>query len=89
MDDTKFCYQLIMTLTKFVIYEALFLIKAQEIPRFFLLAVKKKSHLSMRVIRRELSSYLGMTRTVLFNCPINAEIRAVDSQSDLRILFRN
>ena len=78
-----------MMLTKFVIYEALFLIKAQEIPRFFLLAVKKKSHLRMRVIRRKLSSYLGMTRTVLFNCPINAEIRAVDSQSDLRILFRN
>ena len=28
-----------------------------------------------------------MTRTVLFNCPIKAEIRAVDSQSDLRILL--
>ena len=26
-----------------------------------------------------------MTRTVLSNCPIKAEIRAVDSQSDLRI----
>ena len=26
-----------------------------------------------------------MTRTVLFNCPIKAEIRAVDSHSDLRI----
>ena len=28
-----------------------------------------------------------MTRTVLLNCPIKAEIRAVDSQSDLRILL--
>ena len=26
----------------------------------------------------------GMTRTVLLNCPIKAEITAVDSQSDLR-----
>ena len=30
---------------------------------------------------------VGMTRTVLFNCPIKAEFRAVDSQSDLRILL--
>ena len=28
-----------------------------------------------------------MTRTVQLNCLIKAEIRAVDSQSDLRILF--
>ena len=27
------------------------------------------------------------TRTVLINCPIKAEIRAVDSQSDLKILL--
>ena len=60
-----------------MIYEAPFLIKTQEIPRFFLLAVTKKSHLSARV----------MARTVLFNCPIKAQIRAVDSQSDLRILL--
>ena len=52
LDNMKFCYQLIITLTKFVIYEALFLIKRQEIPRFFLLAVKKKSHLSPRVMAR-------------------------------------
>ena len=31
--------------------------------------------------------YLGMTRTVLLNCPIKAEIMAVDSQSDLTILL--
>ena len=28
-----------------------------------------------------LSNYLGMMRTALFHCPINAEIRAADSQS--------
>ena len=28
-----------------------------------------------------------MTRTVLFNCPIKAEIRAVDSQSGLTICY--
>ena len=37
--------------------------------------------------RRVLSNYLGMTRTVLLNCPIKAEIRAVDSRSDLTILL--
>ena len=29
----------------------------------------------------------GMTHTVLLHCPISAEIRTVDSQLDLRILF--
>ena len=38
---------------------------------------EKKSNLRARV----------MTRTVQLNCPIEAEIRAVDSQSDLRILL--
>ena len=41
----------------------------------------------VRVLWRVLSNYLGMMCTVLFNCPIKAEIWAVDSQSDLRILF--
>ena len=39
------------------------------------------------VLWHVLSNYLGMMRTVLFNCPIKAEIWAVDSQSDLRILL--
>ena len=56
LDDTKFCYQLIITFIKFVIYKALFLNKTQEIPRFFFGSCEKKSHLSMHV----------MTRTVLF-----------------------
>ena len=43
----------------------------------------ENSHLSARV----LSNYLGMMRTVLLHCPISAEIRTVDSQSDLRILL--
>ena len=62
------------------VYKALFKTKTQEIPRIFLLVMKKKKkqkHLSARV----------MARTVLLNCPIKAEIRAVDNQSDLRILL--
>ena len=53
---------------------------------FVLLAVKKKA-IKARAWWRVLSSYIGMTRTVLLNCPIKAEIRAVDSQSDLTILL--
>ena len=34
-----------------------------------------------------LSFLLNMTRTVQLNCPIKDEIRAVDSQSDLRIFL--
>ena len=41
--------------------------------KFCFASSEKKSHLSARV----------MTRTVLFNCPIKAEIGSVDSQSDL------
>ena len=58
---------LIITLTKFVIYKALFKIKTEEIPIFF--ASSEKSHLSVHV----------MAHTVLLNCLIKAEIRAVDS----------
>ena len=43
----------------------------------------ENSHLSARV----LSNYLGMMRSVLLHCPISAEIRTDDSQSDLRILL--
>ena len=48
---------------------------------------KKKSHLSARTRWRVLSNYIGMTRTVLLHYPISAEIRTVDSQSDLKILL--
>ena len=42
----------IITLTKVVIYQALFLIKTQEIPRPFFWPAVKKSHLSARVVAR-------------------------------------
>ena len=45
--------------------------------RFGFASSEKKSHLSAHV----------MARTVLSNCPIKAEIRAVDNQSDVRILL--
>ena len=45
--------------------------------------VVKKSYLSVRVMAGTVQ--LGMTRIILLNCPIKAEIRAVKSQSDLRI----
>ena len=47
---------------------------------FFLVSSEKKSHFSGCVI----------ARTVQLNCPTKAEIRAVDSQSDLGIFgYRN
>ena len=65
-------------LTKFVICKALFFkTKTQEIPRFFFASSEKESHLSARL----------MARPVQLHCPIKAKIRAVDSQSDLRILL--
>ena len=54
--------------------------------KFCFASSEKKSHLSARVMAI-LSNYLGMTRTVLLNCPIKAEIRAVESQSDFTILL--
>ena len=47
----------------------------------------KKSHLSVHMQWHILSNYLGMTRTVLLHCPISADIRTIDSQSDLCILL--
>ena len=75
----KFCYQLIITLTKFMIYKALFKIKTQEIPRL-LLAVKKKIFKRARLART-----VQLLRHDAYRF-IKAEIRAVDNQSDLRIL---
>ena len=34
-----------------------------------------------------LSNYLGMMHALLLHCPISAEIRKIDSQSDLCILL--
>ena len=66
-------------LTKFVIYKALFLnqnTRNSKILSFFA-SSEKESHLSARLV----------ARPVQLHCPIKAEIRAVDSQSDLRILL--
>ena len=51
LDDTTFCYQLIMTLTKFVIYKALFKIETQGIEDVFA-SNEKKSHLSAHMMSR-------------------------------------
>ena len=70
MDDVKFCYQLIITLTKFVIYKALFKIKTQEIPRFVFASNVRNSHLSARMMTRTVQ----LLRHDMY-CPIKAEIR--------------
>ena len=68
----KFCYQLLSTtITKFV--NRLFLIKTQEIPRVFFASREKMPF----------KCACAMTHTVLLPRPISAEIRTVDSQSDL------
>ena len=58
-----------------------FKIKTQKFQDFFLLAVKGKSHFSVRVMAHTVQ----LLRHDSY-CPIKAEIRAVDSQSDLKIL---
>ena len=63
-DDTKFCHQLITTITKFVIFCA-FQIKTQEIPGVFFFFKFENIYLSERVRWRVLFNYLSMTRTVL------------------------
>ena len=53
----------------------------------FCFASSEKKKPFKRARWRVVSNYLGLTRTLLLNCPIKAEIRAVDSQSDLTILL--
>ena len=48
-----------------------------------MLAVNKKSHLSADVMARTIQLLLRHDA----HCPIKAEIRTVDGQSDLRILL--
>ena len=52
LDDTKFCYQLIITLTKFVIYKALFENQNTRNFKIFFASNEKKSHLSTCVMVR-------------------------------------
>ena len=70
----KFCYQLSITITKFV--NRLFSIKTQEIPSFF--ASSEKMPFKCVCV---------MAHTVLLPRPISAEIRTVDSQTDLIIFL--
>ena len=80
LDGTKFCYQLIITLTNLRYIKGSFFLqsKHKKFRDLFLPAVKKKNQLSARL----------MVRTVLLDCPTRAKIRAVDKQSDLRILIK-
>ena len=75
MDNIKFCYQLSITITKFV--NRLFSIKMQEIPRVFFASSEKMPF----------KYACAMAHTVLLPRPISAEIRTVDSQSDLIIFL--
>ena len=52
LDDTKFCYQLIITLTKSVIFKALLKSKNKKFQDYFLRAVNKNSHLSESLMAR-------------------------------------
>ena len=77
LDNTKFCYQLIMTIAK--ICNILGFFKSKHVKfRVFFAAVKKKAFMGEGDGAYVLSNYLAMTCTVLLHCP---------SQSDLRILL--
>ena len=67
-----------------MIYKALFVNQNRRNSFFFLLAVKK-SHLSAHVMARTVQ-LLRHDTYCPSKCPIKAEIRVVDSQSDLRNL---
>ena len=54
---------------------------------FFFPAAKKKSHLSARVIARTAQLLTHEAYCPIIHCPTSAEIRAFDSQSDLRVLL--
>ena len=69
-----------------MIFQDFLKIETQEILRVFF-ASGKKNHLSAHVRLCLLSNYLCIMRTALLRCPISAESRTVDSQSDLRILL--
>ena len=53
----------------------------------FLASNEKKKPFKCAYAWRVLSNYIGMTHTVVLHYPISAEIRTVDSQSDLKILL--
>ena len=74
----KFCYQLIISITKFVILRLFSNQNTRNFESFFASSEKKpfkRMHVMVRTVH-----YLDMTCTVLLHCPISAEIRTVDSQ---------
>ena len=83
LDATKFFYQLIITITNFVIYQA-FLNQNSRNSEIFLLAVKKKPFKCARAMARTVQLLRLDMYCVLLHCPISAEIRTVVGLSDLR-----
>ena len=81
LDDMKFSYQLIITLKK-LWYTRLFFKSKHKKFQIFFASSEENSHLSARVMART----VHLLRHDAY-CPIKAEIRAVDSQSDLTILL--
>ena len=65
-----------------MIYKALYINQNTRNSKTFFLPAVKKSHVSARVVARTVQ----LLRHDAY-CPIKAEIRGVDSQSDLRILL--
>ena len=63
LDNTKFCYQLIITITKFVIFQAFLKLKRRQLWEF-----------SARSKNKNPFSYHLMVCTVLLHCPIIAVI---------------
>ena len=60
LDEMKFCYQLIITTTKFVMFLALFKIKTQKIQEF-------------SCMHDDVYYSIGTTHTVLLHCPIASQ----------------
>ena len=67
-------------------YNRLFFKPKHKKFEFFFASSEKKSHFSARVMARTVQ-LLRHDAYCPINCPIKAEIRAVDSQSDLTILL--
>ena len=83
LDDTKFVYQLIITITNFVIYWAFLNQNSRNSAIFFVGSEKKPFKCALAMARSVQLLRLDMY-CVLLHCPISAEIRTVDSLSDLR-----
>ena len=59
-------------------------IKTQHIPTVFFARIKNKK---LFKCMQTMSNYFGITHTPLLYFPISAEIRTIESQSDLRIFL--